>query len=78
MTWWMPATELKRPSKRGSAVMTDKWEVWVRQPSGVWRRATTTYSAEHVELLRKSYLQRWDEVRIDHRSSHIYVREAAA
>lgn len=55
-----------------SAAMTDKWEVWVREGSGVWRRATTTYSADHVNLLRDSYLERWGEVRIDHRSSRIY------
>lgn len=52
--------------------MTHKWEIWVREASGAWRRATTTYSAEHVNLLKDSYLQRWDEVRIDHRSSQIY------
>lgn len=58
--------------------MSEKWEVWVRQPYGSWQRATTTYSEEHVELLRESYLQRWDEVRIDHRSSRIYSKAAAA
>lgn len=58
--------------------MTDKWEVWVRQPEGAWQRAITTYSAQHVEILRDSYLQRWDEVRIDHRSSVIFSKGTAA
>jgi hypothetical protein len=57
--------------------MTDKWEVWVRQPDGAWRRAVTTYSFEHVNLLKESYLQRWDEIRIDHRSSQIFSAGAA-
>lgn len=58
--------------------MTDKWEVWVRQPLGSWQRATTTYTAEQVERLRDTYLQEWDEVRIDHRSSRVYSKEVAA
>jgi hypothetical protein len=57
--------------------MTDKWEVWVRQPDGAWRRAVTTYSFEHVNLLKESYLQRWEEIRIDHRSSQIFSAGAA-
>ena len=65
--------EPERPyQSKGSKTMTHKWEIWVREASGAWRRATTTYSAEHVNLLKDSYLQRWDEVRIDHRSSQIY------
>ncbi len=62
-----------RPLKKMKAVdMTDKWEVWVRDASGAWRRETTTDSAEHADLLREGYLERWGEVRIDHRSSRIY------
>ena len=52
--------------------MTDKWEVWIRDASGAWRRETTTDSAEHADLLMQGYLERWGEVRIDHRSSRIY------
>lgn len=57
--------------------MTEKWEVWVRDPEGAWRRSMTTYSVEHVNLLKESYLQRWSEVRIDHRVSQVFSKGAA-
>lgn len=57
--------------------MIEKWEVWVKQPTGAWRRAVTTCSAEHVELLKESYLQLWAEIRVDHSSSTMYSSDAA-